>query len=263
PPMTPTQQSSTQQPTTQQPTTQQSSTQQPTTDPPRTSPGDLVAANPATARILQAHGLDFCCHGERPLDEACAEAGVDVDEVAGQISGTAVEGDTTWSALGPDDLAMHIVATHHRYLWEELPLLDALAEKVATVHGERHAELVQVRALVAALKADLEPHMAKEEQVLFPAIAALAVGDAPALPMPLANPVRVMLTEHDQVGELLAQLRTTTADFAVPADGCASYASLYERLEALEADTHLHVLKENHTLFPAALELDHRARSST
>lgn len=236
-------------------------TTHPSTDPRTTPLGDLVAANPATARILQAHGLDFCCHGERPLDQACAEAGVDVDEVASKIAGTAVEGDTTWTALAPADLAMHIVATHHRYLWEELPLLDALADKVATVHGERHPELAQVRRLVAALKADLEPHLAKEEQVLFPAIAALATGDAPALPMPLSNPVKALMEEHDQAGELLAELRTTTADFAVPADGCASYTSLYERLEALEADTHLHVLKENHTLFPAALDLDHRART--
>lgn len=234
---------------------------QQTPDPRATALGDLVAANPATARILQAHGLDFCCHGDRPLDQACAEAGVDVDEVAGQIAGTAVEGDTTWTALGPDDLALHIVATHHRYLWEELPLLDALADKVATVHGERHPELAEVRRLVAALRADLEPHLAKEEQVLFPAVAALAAGDGPALPMPLAHPVKAMLVEHDQVGELLAELRTATADYAVPADGCASYTSLYERLEALEADTHLHVLKENHTLFPAVLELDHRART--
>lgn len=233
----------------------------PTPDPRTTPLGDLVAANPATARILQAHGLDFCCHGERPLDQACAEAGVDVDEVARQLTGTAVEGDTTWSALAPDELAVHIVATHHRYLWEELPLLDALADKVATVHGERHPELAEVRRLVATIRAELEPHLAKEEQVLFPAIAALAAGGAPALPMALSNPIRVMLTEHDQAGELLAELRRTTADFAVPADGCASYASLYERLEALEADTHLHVLKENHTLFPAALELDDQART--
>jgi regulator of cell morphogenesis and NO signaling len=230
-------------------------------DPRTTSLGDLVAANPATARILQAHGLDFCCHGERPLDQACAEAGVDVDEVASKIAGTAVEGDTTWTALAPADLAMHIVATHHRYLWEELPLLDALADKVATVHGERHPELAEVRRLVATLRADLEPHLAKEEQVLFPAIAALAAGDAPALPMPLSNPVKALMAEHDQAGELLAELRTTTVDFAVPADGCASYTSLYGRLEALEADTHLHVLKENHTLFPAALELDDRVRT--
>lgn len=233
-----------------------------TTDPRTTTLGDLVAANPAVARVLQAHGLDFCCHGERTLEAACAEAGVDVDEVAARVAGTAVEGDTSWTSLAPDDLATHIVATHHRYLWEELPLLEQLAEKVATVHGERHPELAEVRRLVAALRAELEPHLAKEEQVLFPAVAALAAGDAPALAVPLSNPVRVMLREHDQAGELLARLREVTGGYAVPADGCASYRSLYERLEAVEADTHLHVLKENHTLFPAALELDDRVRGS-
>lgn len=233
------------------------------TRPHTSSLGDLVAANPAAARVLQAHGLDFCCHGERPLEVACAEAGLDVEAVAAELAGTAVEGDTSWSTLAPDALVRHIVDTHHAYLWAELPLLDALADKVATVHGARHPELAQVRRLVGALRADLEPHLTKEERILFPAIGALAAGDAPALPMPLAQPVQVMLLEHDQAGELLAELRTATADYAVPPDGCASYRSLYERLEAVEADTHLHVLKENHTLFPAALELDHRSRAGS
>jgi len=228
------------------------------TDVRTTTLGDLVVANPAAARVLDAHGLDYCCHGDRSLDTACAEAGVDAEEVARQLAETTVEGDTTWTALDPAELAEHLVATHHRYLWEELPLLDALAEKVAGVHGSRHPELAEVRRLVAALRADLEPHLAKEEQILFPAISALARGHERGLPMPLANPVRVMLAEHDRAGELLAALRTAAADFAVPADGCASYQSLYERLDALEQDTHLHILKENHTLFPAALALDER-----
>lgn len=217
--------------------------------------GDLVVANPNAARVLDAHGLDYCCHGQRPLAEACAEAGVDADEVARQLADVAVEGDTTWAELPPAQLVEHIVALHHEFLHAELPLLDALADKVATVHGGRHPELAEVRRLVGALRAELEPHLAKEEQILFPAITALATGGRAGLPMPVEGPIRVMLTDHDAAGELLAALRTATADFAVPADGCASYQSLYQRLEAVEQDTHLHVLKENHTLFPAALAL--------
>ena len=66
-------------------------------------------------------------------------------------------------------------------------------------------------------------------------------------------PIRTMLAEHDRAGELLAELRVTTGGYAVPDDGCASYRSLYERLAALEADTHQHVHKENNVLFPAVL----------
>jgi iron-sulfur cluster repair protein YtfE (RIC family) len=38
----------------------------------------------------------------------------------------------------------------------------------------------------------------------------------------------------------------------------ARATSLYERLAALELDAHLHIHKENHVLFPAALRLAER-----
>ncbi|HET6953147.1 MAG TPA: iron-sulfur cluster repair di-iron protein [Acidimicrobiales bacterium] len=217
--------------------------------------GDLVTANPAAARVLDGFGLDYCCHGERTLRHACEDAGVDAGAVEAAIAATAVDGDTTWATLDPPALADHILATHHRYLHEELPALDALAAKVQSVHGERHPELAEVRGLVRAIREDLEPHMLKEERVLFPAIHAIAAGRRDFPFGTIENPIRMMGIEHEQVGDLLARLRDATAGYAVPADGCASYRSLYERLEALELDTHLHVHKENHTLFPAAVAL--------
>src|SRR5690606_4738276 len=121
----------------------------------------------------------------------------------------------------------------------------ALAEKVAGVHGGRHPELAQVRDLVAELKADLEPHLNKEERILFPAIRQLVDGTVPGgFPFgSIANPVSVMMREHDRAGEILTQLRRAARDFELPADGCASYAALYEGLEQVEEDTHLHVHK--------------------
>jgi regulator of cell morphogenesis and NO signaling len=218
--------------------------------------GDLVAANPAAARVLDRFGLDYCCHGDRRLDEACDVLGLDPLEVATELAATDVEGDTSWRHLPPVELAAHIVATHHRYLHEELPLLDELAAKVLGVHGERHPELAEVRTLVGDLRADLEPHLLKEEHILFPAIAVLAGGERDFPFGSIANPIRMMSTDHDRDGKVLQSLRRATDDYAVPDDACASYRSLYERLEALEVDTHLHILKENHTLFPAALALE-------
>jgi regulator of cell morphogenesis and NO signaling len=218
----------------------------------------LVAANPAAARTFDRVGLDYCCHGERTLTEACAAAGIDADPLSAEVAALPVEGDTGWTTLDAPALADHIEATHHRYLHDELPLLDALAEKVLAVHGTRHPELTEVRGLVAAVRADLEPHLAKEERVLFPAIRALAAGQREFAFGPVANPIRMMHLEHDRAGELLERLRAATGTYAPPADACASYRSLYERLTALEEDTHLHVHKENHRLFPDALQLAER-----
>lgn len=217
--------------------------------------GDLVAANPAAGRVLDGFGLDYCCHGDRTLDDACATAGIDAAVVEAELAQLEAAADTDWLDLDPAALAAHIVDTHHRYLHEELPLLDALAAKVLDVHGLRHPELREVRRLVAELRADLEPHLMKEERVLFPAIALLAEGHDEFPFGSIRNPIQMMTADHDRDGELLRRLRAATNDYTTPDDGCASYRSLYERLDALEADTHQHILKENHTLFPAVLSL--------
>lgn len=217
--------------------------------------GDLVVANPSAARILDSLGLDYCCHGERTLGAACADAGLEASAVLADLDQTTGPEHAAWAGLDPPALADHIVATHHAYLHQELPALDALATKVASVHGDRHPELGEVRRLLAEVRADLEPHLAKEEQVVFPAIHALADGHRELPFGPIADPIQMMRLEHDRAGELLAALRAATGGYVVPEDGCASYRSLYARLEALEHDTHMHIHKENHVLFPAAAEL--------
>jgi regulator of cell morphogenesis and NO signaling len=216
---------------------------------------ELVAANPATVRVFETFGLDYCCRGDRTLADACSAAGLDLSHVGAALAGLDVDDDRAWTDLDAASLAAHIVETHHRYLQEELPLLDALAAKVLAAHGLRHGELDDVRRLVAELRADLEPHLMKEERVLFPAIAALAAGQRDFPFGTVANPIRVMMMEHDRAGELLAELRRTSRGYTAPEDACASYRALYARLETLELDTHLHVHKENFVLFPAALRL--------
>jgi len=215
----------------------------------RRSLGDLVTERPGRARVLERLGLDYCCHGGRSLADASAAAGLDADDVAVALAEVADDPRDHADRLPPVELVDHLLATHHAYLHEELPLLHALATKVRSVHGERHPELAEVARLVGELRADLEPHLAKEEQVLFPAIRRLANRPATTL----APPIRVMLAEHESAGELLAELRATTSGYLVPDDGCASYRTLYERLAALEADTFRHVHLENNVLFPAVL----------
>lgn len=213
--------------------------------------GDLVAERPARARVLEQLGIDYCCHGRRPLDDTCDAEGLDVDEVAVALAAVEDTTDADIDGLGPLELSDHIIATHHAYLHEELPLLVALADKVRDVHGTRHPELVEVARLVHAINDDLVPHLAKEEQVLFPAISIAAGGEREFPFGTIGNPIRVLRFEHEQVGELLGLLHDTTGGYGVPSDGCASYTSLYQRLAELEADTLRHVHLENNVLFPA------------
>ena len=72
----------------------------------------------------------------------------------------------------------------------------------------------------------------------------------------LQNPISVMLTEHVVLGELLANLRQAANGFVPPADGCGSYVACFTGMAELEADTHLHIHKENNTLFPLVARLE-------
>ena len=211
--------------------------------------GELVAEVPARARVFERHGLDYCCHGQRSLADAAATAGLDANDLAAELAGVVDASGSEVDALGPAALVEHIVRTHHAYLHEELPALQALADKVDSVHSSHHPELSEVARLVHALADDFLPHLAKEEHVLFPAITRQATG-AEGPTMPLAPPIRAMMSEHETAGALLGAIRSAAHDYEVPADGCASYHGLYTRLADLEADTFRHVHLENNVLFP-------------
>jgi regulator of cell morphogenesis and NO signaling len=212
---------------------------------------DLVAESPARAAVLDRLGLDFCCHGRRPLREACAASGLDVADVTAALDAVADVVPAGWNGGGRASLATYVEDVHHTYLHRELSPLRALAGKVFSVHGGRHPELAEVRDLVDRIVDDLGPHLATEEREVFPAIGQLAPGTAGD--ERLAARIDRLVEEHTALGALLARLREATRGYAAPADGCASYRSLYERLAALEADTHVHIHLENNVLFPAAL----------
>ncbi len=223
--------------------------------------GEIVNASPTSAPVLESFGLDYCCGGQRRLDDACSDAGIAPASVVDALTNLGPDPQADWASMGPAELVDHLEAVHHAYLHTELARLDALADKVVAVHGDHHPELTEVQATFRELQADLEPHLMKEEQVLFPMIRQLVeVSDLPESHCgSLQNPISVMMTEHDRVGELLVTLRARTNGFRTPDDGCASYRAFYDGLADLEADTHLHVHKENNVLFPAVVALERRS----
>lgn len=223
---------------------------------------DLVVERPARARVFERHGIDYCCKGGRPLEDACVEAGVDVAVVRADLASMG-DGEALDETDAPpsDDvggLIGHIVATHHTYLRRELPRLHELMGKVVAAHGDAHPEVHGVAATLAEITGDLLPHLAKEERVLFPlTIELLGAVEAPEFHCgSVRNPIRVMLAEHDMVGGLLARLRSETDGYAPPPDACPTWRALYAGLAELEADTHMHVHLENNVLFPKIAALD-------
>lgn len=221
-----------------------------------TAVGELVAQRPARARVFEELGIDYCCGGKRPLKEVCEEEGLDVARVADRLekAEASASDEVDWNSRSMSELADHIERTHHAYLKAELPRLSALVAKVAGRHGPNHPELSLFARVFEGVRAELEAHMTKEEQILFPAIRRLeADPDGSAFSgESLAGPIQVMEHEHDSAGEALARMRELTDDYAVPADACNSYRAMLHDLERLEEDMHAHIHKENNILFPRA-----------
>lgn len=225
----------------------------------QTTVGELVKERPARSRILDQIKIDYCCGGKIPLAEACAKKGLDPDEVLSQIRKADIEADDASlvdaGAMGLAELVDHIEQTHHAYLREELPRLEFMTSKVASVHGKAEPRLRDLRKTFLAFREELDNHMIKEEQVLFPMIRQIEKADGPLQFHcgSLANPIRMMEHEHDNAGSALARFRELTDDYTPPDWACNTFRAMYDALAALEPNMHQHVHKENNVLFPKAL----------
>lgn len=221
---------------------------------------------PASVAVFEAFGIDYCCGGNRPLEAACARQNVSLNLVLSHLSSALVarpaENESRWMTVPLSELAAHIVDVHHAYGKKELPRLAALASKVETRHGHSHPQTHQIRELVQTLNAEVSTHMLKEEQVLFPRLkkieeaAEAGVKPEPAFFGALINPIRHMMSDHDDTGEILKSLRALTHGYQPPEDACMSFQALYHGLEALEKDMHQHFHLENNILFPRALAFE-------
>ena len=222
--------------------------------------GDLVAEDYRRAAALKRFGIDFCCGGRVPLGDACRKKGVSLDEVAEALAASDAHGAAPLprvDAWAPGFLADYVVNEHHTYVRESLPVLRAFTEKVARVHGAERPELVEIARLFGALAAELETHMASEEDVVFPAIKTLEGGTASDGPA-LRDLVGDMEAEHDEAGRLMAEIRRLSDDYTPPEGACNTYRAAFAKLEEFEDDLHRHVHLENHVLFPKALALEAR-----
>jgi regulator of cell morphogenesis and NO signaling len=223
----------------------------------------IALRSDAYAAVLDHFRLDFCCRGNRTLAQACADAGLDVDRVLAELrtqasARAAAAEEIDWNHRPLAAVIDFIVDTHHAYTRAAFARLRPLIAKVVGRHGQAHPELARVAAAFSELAAELEPHMTREDRVLFPYIRALATPDgAPPAPFgTVRNPVHRMMREHDRAGELLAEITEATGGLIAPADACASYRAAYAGLADLRIDLLKHVAIENNVLFPRAVVLE-------
>lgn len=223
--------------------------------------GEIVRDRPSLSQLFEQAKVDYCCGGKKTLDEACRNQGIDPQTFLAQleaIANTNTEIEMNVATLSLAKLADHIEQTHHAYLHTELPHLGKMVAKVAAVHGEKEPRLHQIKDIFLAVSQELETHLQKEEEILFPMIRQLE--SSAAVPSfhcgMIANPVHQMEFEHDEAGVALGQLRQLTDNYTAPEWACNTYRTMLDSLLNFEQDMHQHIHKENNVLFPKAIALE-------
>lgn len=226
------------------------------------SVADVVLAFPQALQILNRYNLDYCCGGKKPFIKVCENAGLNAESIWREIQLAVVNhgGDTrlrfnSWDAPLLIDF---IVQHHHQYVRDSIPQIQALLDKVCNAHGEDSPFLLSVRDRFNSLAAELQNHLPKEEEVLFPAIRRLLVsrvsGAMPAVGQgQLSVPILNMEDEHEIAGDLIKSIRSLTNHYTPPVFACPTFRLTYIMLDQFDRDLMQHIHLENNILFPKVL----------
>jgi regulator of cell morphogenesis and NO signaling len=226
--------------------------------------GEIAAKDIRKAQTMKRLGVDFCCGGNRTINQAAAEAGIPAEDLQKALKETeysAPDVNLAFDKWDADFLINYIYTRHHNYYYDTRENILQLAIKVRQVHGQNHPELVKLTELIEKLFRELNIHFYKEENVLFPYIEELVVfkkeGTRPRSQISLAQgPLAMMHMEHEEAGDILKEMRSITNDYLVPDNACSSFRLLYTELKDLENDLHQHIHLENNILFPKAMQLE-------
>ena len=225
--------------------------------------GQIVTDDIRTANIFKKHGLDFCCGGGKTIQSACVENEVNLTELLHDIDAVLLQSDSVedYQSMKLDVLIDHIYNNHHKYIYEHGPVTAEFINKVAYVHGERHPETIEIAKLYNELLAELQQHMMKEEQILFPAIKRM-LNESGSISSFVNSPISMMQMEHENAGNILKKMNALSGGYELPEDACNTYRAAYANLKEMENDIHLHIHLENNILFPKAIALEEQLLGS-
>jgi len=227
--------------------------------------GELVAQDYRFATVFQQNKIDFCCQGNRTIEEACAKKSVNINQLIEELKAASKSDEassTDFNSWPLDLLATYIEKKHHRYVESRITEIKPMLAKIVKVHGDLHPELLEVEELFLGSAGELTAHMKKEEFILFPFVKKLVEASEEKTELTpghfgtVANPVAMMMDEHEAEGERFRKIAELTNDYTPPLGACTTYMVTFSLLKEFEQDLHLHIHLENNILFPKAIELE-------
>jgi regulator of cell morphogenesis and NO signaling len=229
--------------------------------------GEYVANDYRTAALFSKYGIDFCCKGNRTLEEVCDKKGLNLSVLENEINSileSSNDATIDFKSWPLDLLIDYIVKTHHHYIEEKTPTLILFLDKLCKVHGERHPELFEINKLFKISASDLSHHLKKEELILFPFIKnmAISIKENQNMEQPhfgsVNNPIAMLKEEHETEGNLFSKIAELTDNYNPPKEACETYKVTFSMLRDFEQDLHKHIHLENNILFPSAVIMEER-----
>lgn len=227
--------------------------------------GELVAQDYRAASVFKKYGIDFCCQGNRTIEDACVAKNLDSKSVVMDLNNINQEkttDSTDYQSWPLDLLADYIEKKHHRYVQDKTLEIQPYLDKICKVHGEHHPELIEIKDEFNASAGELAAHMKKEELILFPFIKKMAKAKQEGTKIDAAhfgtvkNPIQMMMDEHTVEGERFRLIEEISNSYTPPQDACNTYRVTFALLKEFEQDLHLHIHLENNILFPKAIEME-------
>lgn len=227
--------------------------------------GELVALDYRFAPVFQKHKIDFCCQGNRTIEDACDKKNVSASALIAELdAGTSSQdsGGIDFNSWPLDLLADYIEKKHHRYVDSRITEIKPMLDKIVKVHGAHQPELFEIQKLFLESAGELTAHMKKEEFILFPFVRKLVAASRGEEELSqahfgtVANPVSMMMDDHAVEGERFRKIAELSDDYTPPKGACTTYIVTFSLLKEFEQDLHLHIHLENNILFPKAIELE-------
>jgi regulator of cell morphogenesis and NO signaling len=209
-----------------------------------TSLEQIAQTIPGASSVFNEYKLSFCCGGQHTLAEAAAKARLDADEINAALMNLVPTSNSNsdWQEASNKELIEHILERFHQVHREQLVELIRLAERVETVHGNRPECPNGLADHLHYMKAELEGHMQKEEQILFP----MLVGGMAAM---ATGPINVMRQDHDDHAQAINKISELTNNITPPEGACNTWRALYLSLQQFKDDLEAHIDLENNVLF--------------
>lgn len=217
--------------------------------------GDIVAVFPGASNIFLQYRIDFCCGGNRQLTEAIAEKNLEENIILSELNEKYKEFQmnnekyTDWAKEALSKLIDYIVGIHHAYLVAELPRISELILKILKVHGRNHKELFEIHRLFNTVRTELEGHLIKEEEFLFPLIKKYELSRNDENRKEAIALINELEKEHTGAGDIIKEIREIANHYVVPTDACRTFELTYKKLSEFEVDTFQHIHLENNILF--------------